>query len=378
MPATRITRRNLLLSLPALAMAPLASRLVPHLLAQSRPGPIPVRGLRQMTIFVSDLKRSLDFYQGLFGMPIQARQGSTVMLRIGIGPQFLALSQAPAGVKPGFSHYGMAVENANKGILDTAPIMKALADHGVTKADGMAGGLSGGPMKFRVTMRMADRGGSSEGTPELFVGDPDGLVVQLQDTSYCGGAGGLGNMCGLVEPAPKKGLLAVRDLSHFTMSVTDGPRAVAFYQELFGLVVQAHQGANPVLEVGIGSQFVMPNGPAAAAAGRGAATGAGAAGAAAPPRAASINHACMNMEGFVPDKVLQALTDYGLKARGTGPVAPLVHYVSMRMPDRGGAPNGTPELYFTDPDGVLMQLQDVTYCGGGGPLGEVCSERPKG
>ena len=33
---------------------------------------------------------------------------------------------------------------------------------------------------------------------------------------------------------------------------------------------------------------------------------------------------------------------------------------------------GTPELYFTDPDGLLIQLQDVTYCGGAGFLGNVC------
>jgi hypothetical protein len=48
------------------------------------------------------------------------------------------------------------------------------------------------------------------------------------------------------------------------------------------------------------------------------------------------------------------------------------HYVSMRMENRGGAKEGTPELYFTDPDGLLMQLQDVSYCGGGGVLGSVC------
>ena len=29
--------------------------------------------------------------------------------------------------------------------------------------------------------------------------------------------------------------------------------------------------------------------------------------------------------------------------------------------DRGGAPEGTPELYFTDPDGLRIQLQDVAY-----------------
>ena len=29
-------------------------------------------------------------------------------------------------------------------------------------------------------------------------------------------------------------------------------------------------------------------------------------------------------------------------------------------------------LYFTDPDGLRIQLQDVAYCGGGGYLGGVC------
>jgi hypothetical protein len=29
-------------------------------------------------------------------------------------------------------------------------------------------------------------------------------------------------------------------------------------------------------------------------------------------------------------------------------------------------------VYFTDPDGLLIQVQDVRYCGGGGYLGDVC------
>ena len=44
----------------------------------------------------------------------------------------------------------------------------------------------------------------------------------------------------------------------------------------------------------------------------------------------------------------------------------------MRTPNRGGAPDGTPELYFTDPDGILLQIQEMSYCGGSGKLGEVC------
>jgi hypothetical protein len=43
------------------------------------------------------------------------------------------------------------------------------------------------------------------------------------------------------------------------------------------------------------------------------------------------------------------------------------------MEDRGGSRDGTPELYFTDPDGVLMQIQDVRYRGGAGALGNVCA-----
>jgi len=43
------------------------------------------------------------------------------------------------------------------------------------------------------------------------------------------------------------------------------------------------------------------------------------------------------------------------------------------MEDRGGAPGGTPELYFTDPDGIVVQLQHTSYCGGAGVLGEVCA-----
>jgi hypothetical protein len=50
-------------------------------------------------------------------------------------------------------------------------------------------------MRHSVTMRMADRGGAAEGTPELYFTGPDGLLVQLRDVSYCGGAGWPGNLC---------------------------------------------------------------------------------------------------------------------------------------------------------------------------------------
>ena len=91
-------------------------------------------------------------------------------------------------------------------------------------------------------------------------------------------------------------------------------------------------------------------------------------------RPAGINHACMSMDKFNPDSVLKALESYGIKPRGNaqGTPGPMVHYVNMRMENRGGAKEGTSELYFTDPDGLSIQLQDTKYCGGAGVLGDVC------
>lgn len=344
-----ITRRQLLQSLPAVA-------LLPNVMAQTGASPIRVRALNHMTLTVSDPKRSLAFYQGLFGMPIQARQGVTTLLRIGPGPQFLALSAAGGGANatPGVHHICVTVEEFN---VDR--IVKVLTDRGLTK------GERGEPMTMRVRMRGPEAGGAKEGTPEVYFTDAEGIIVQLQDPSYCGGGGALGNVCPATpEPAPSQGLLAVRDLSHFTISVSDPQRANAFYQELFGLPIQARQGPSPLLGIGRGPQFLMFIG------------GAPAGGApAAQPRAGRTHHVCLSMEGFNPDAVLKALGEYGIKPRGaaSGPVGPLMSYVTMRMPNRGGAPEGTPELYFTDPDGILIQLQDVSYCGGSGYLGNVCS-----
>jgi catechol 2,3-dioxygenase-like lactoylglutathione lyase family enzyme len=359
-----LDRRDFLKSLPLLATGPrllaqASSR--PFDSAQGRPL-IPVRALNHMTLSVSDPKRSLDFYQGLFGMPIQARQGQTTLLRIGAGPQFLALSGTAANGTPSINHFCLTTDS-----FDADRALAALAKAGVTRAEGAGGGLSGGPMKARVRMRGPESGGARGGTPELYFGDPDGIVVQLQDTSYCGGSGVLGNTCGAPEASPKRGLLAVRDLSHFTITATDAPRSNKFYQDLFGLDVQAHQGPTaPLLGVGAGVQFLMFTGGA----------GAGRAGAPpAPPRAASINHACLSMDNFKPDEILKTLEGYGIKPRGTapGPAGPMVSYVTMRMENRGGAKEGTPELYFTDPDGLLIQLQDVKYCGGSGFLGDICA-----
>ena len=169
-----------------------------------------------MTLSVSDPKRSLEFYQGLFGMPIQAHQGPTAILRIGPGPQFVALSGVGANGRPGINHWCVFTPN-----FHAESTLAILAQHGLRKSE------SNGAMKVRV--RGPENSGTKEGTPEMYVGDPDGLVIQIQDTRYCGGAGVMGNIClAKLEPAPSKGLLAMEDLSHVTLLVSDARRSLEF------------------------------------------------------------------------------------------------------------------------------------------------------
>jgi len=359
--ARGVTRRDMLAALPALA-------LVPGVVAQAAQGSGPavrVRKLHSFGLTVSDIGRSLEFYQGLFGAPVQARQGDAVCLRIGSGPQFFSLVPTRPGETPRITHVCFTTER-----FDVDGILADLSAAGIGRIDPPAGtpGLEHA-MKAWVRRRGPDAGGAPGGTPEVFFADPDGLLVQLQDPRYCGGAGPLGDVCASPEAAPTSGLLAVKDLSHFTIFGSDGQRANRFYQDLFGLSVQAYQGPTaPVLGVGDGIQFVMFAGGFG---GRG--RGGGRGGGAAAPVPATIHHGCLNMDGFDTERVLETLTGYGIRPRGDGnATGPLVHYISLRMPERGGAPGGTPELYFTDPDGLLLQLQDSSYCGGGGVLGNEC------
>jgi catechol 2,3-dioxygenase-like lactoylglutathione lyase family enzyme len=203
---------------------------------------------------------------------------------------------------------------------------------------------SGGPERARLTAR--------DGIPEVYIGDPDGLVTQLVHPTYCGGRGMLGDTCALVEPSPVEGDLALTGISHLTVNVTDPAASNAFYQRVFGFDIQTYQAASPLLGVGPGSDFLMFIG-----AGNG---------------GARVNHACLYVDGFDVEPVQGVLESHGITPRDADGPGPMRHWVSMRMPNRGGAPEGTPELYFSDPDGLSIQLQDPAYCGGGGYLGGDC------
>ena len=338
-------RRRFLASLPVLVAAP-------KLVTQPAPSPLRLRAFNHVTLVVSDLQRSIDFYQELFGLPVESRQGSvTVALQVGGGPQHLGLTTSPSSGDrtPRIDHLCLGLDG-----FDLDAVLQQLAKHGVSKSE------QRGPMRVQVRMRGADLGGGTAGTPEVYIGDPDGISLQIQDAKYCGGSGPHGNVCPAPEPSPKKGRLAAKGYSHCTLSGTDPQRSNRFYQDLFGLGVRSYQGpGRPTLAVGPGVEFLMVTGGGTNAA---------------QSRSGSINHFCLTVDGFDTDRILKTLESLGIKPResASGPAAPMRHYVTMRMPDRGGAAEGTPELYFTDPDGLLVQVQDVSYCGGAGRLGNLC------
>lgn len=332
-------RRALLAALPALGLGSLAR-------AQQAPT-IRVNKLHNFEIRVSDPARSVKFYQDVFGMPIQARQGERYVMKIGDTNQFMAIRRVEAGENPGIVYIGYTVED-----YELTTEQATLEQLGFKRIEPPAPTAPGIDNAMSTWVRM--RGD----TPELFFADPRGLIVQLSGPSYCGGTGPLGADCPTPE-AVAPGLFRLQELNHFTAFVSDGAGANTFYQEIFGLQVQAYQGpGSPVTGIGDGHQFVMyAGGPAQP-------------GQKVP---ANLHHGSFNIYDFNVEAVLGKLTEYGLTARPDGTQAgPMMHYISLRQPERGGAVGGTPELYFTDPDGILLQMQDVTYCGGGGYLGSEC------
>ena len=162
-------RRHFLAALPALALAP-------RLAAQSAPASLKVRGLSQLTLTVSDVSRSLKFYQDLFGMPIQARQGTTLFLRIGSGPQFLALKQAAAGERPSISAFGMGVED-----FSVDRVLRVLEQNGVTRATGDAGA----PRWTVTTARRCSGLQRSQAAPQVWTEPNTCLLVTTRSSAPC-------------------------------------------------------------------------------------------------------------------------------------------------------------------------------------------------
>ena len=342
-----MSRRAFLSTLAAIAVAP-------RVLAKTAPAPAPVRlaAINHTVLRASDPQRSVEFFQGLFGMPIMGDYDDRTNLRIADGPAYLSILKEPSD-NPGWGEVGLAVDPIDPlNPFDPVSFADVLRAHGMTEAD------NPGPGQFSLSMRGPDGGGDPDGTPELRIVDPDGLVYVLVHKTHCGGSGRLGNACALTYPTD--GLLKIVEINHATLGVTNTNRAREFYQSKFELPIVAYQGnTTPVYRVAGYSSLVLfdfsndDNFKGLT------------------PR---MDHTCYALADYNFNVVRQKLTEYGLEDLGDvfRAKGPLQHYHTSRRPDRGGAPGGSFEIYFTDPDGTVFQVQDVNYCGGGGTNGEIC------
>ena len=142
----KLSRRNLVQALSALVVGWSAT-------PKAQSSRIPVRALDHVTLNVSDIDQSVEFYQRVFEMPVMSRLGPDVNLAA--GSSCLGLHQVD-DQDPHIGHYCLGVEG-----FDHEQILKRLADHGV-----------------RGTVNDAE-------PPILVFTDPDGIIVQLQDENYC-------------------------------------------------------------------------------------------------------------------------------------------------------------------------------------------------
>jgi catechol 2,3-dioxygenase-like lactoylglutathione lyase family enzyme len=152
-----ISRRDLVAALTALAAAPTA------LHAQSEV--LRARTLNHVSLIVSNLERSVEFYQRHFGLEVKSRQDGGVNLAV--GDAFVGIYQGGPNATPHINHFCFGLDG-----FDAARTVRALTDAGL-----------------QAEARTRD------GVPQVYCADPDNLRVQLQDTSFCGGLGPLGSQC---------------------------------------------------------------------------------------------------------------------------------------------------------------------------------------
>ncbi len=333
---TPLTRRDLLAAVLAAAVVRPGrgmARPLPRAAAMQSALPIRVSTLNHVSFGCADLPRTVAWYERVLGVPRHAFQdyggGQTVLRLASDPPAYMALSQrspesfaAPPTRRP---HFCWGIEDFN-----VHRIFEALAEM---------------PALARSVLR--------EGTTINGVNfdGPDGAPLQFNPVIACGGLGLLGEVCDTSAEAVRRPgdppPIPVRTLNHIKHYVSDLPNALEWYQRLTDMPVVAyqepeagprtagHEGPpNPVLRVGSGPQHLALI------------EGAG-------PEAFRP-HVGLGVAGFDPDAVMARLAAHGVTAR-------------MRM--RGGV---TKEVLVDAPDGVRIQLQDVSYCGGGGVLGNAC------
>jgi len=153
----RVTRRELVAGLLALVAAgralPVAAQAPATKVAQART-------INHVSLAVSDVERSAEFYQSLLGLEVVSRPGNGG-INLGLGSGFLGLYGLPD-----VGH----VNHFCLGVDDYDP-------------DAMAAALDAQGIQARVDQNPRNR---TSGGDQLYFSDPDGTTVQLAANGYQG------------------------------------------------------------------------------------------------------------------------------------------------------------------------------------------------
>jgi catechol 2,3-dioxygenase-like lactoylglutathione lyase family enzyme len=121
---------------------------------------VETEGLTHIHLVVRDLRRSLRFYQSVFGMEERFRDGPKMVFLNTPGSQdLITLNEDPAearlaGVGGGVAHFGFRLRNS------------ADLDAAIAQVEAAGG-------------KLLRRGEHAPGTPFAYVQDPDGYVIEL-------------------------------------------------------------------------------------------------------------------------------------------------------------------------------------------------------
>lgn len=150
----RLTRRELVGAVAALAATGSSG-----LTAQTRRA-VRAETLNHVSLAVSDVETSAEFYRTLLGLEVVSRPGNGG-INLGLGPSFLGLYALP---EPGrVHHFCLGIDD-----FDADRTSAALAEAGV---------------ESRIDRNPQNR---TTGGDQLYFSDPDGTVVQLGQNGYQG------------------------------------------------------------------------------------------------------------------------------------------------------------------------------------------------
>ena len=136
-----VSRRELIRSLTMLATAGGVASV-----AKSQETPFTSTRIDHISVQVTDLPRSIDFYEKIFGLSILNEDRENAIVRMGTTRIIVSLhAKPPTGI---VDHYAIAIEN-----FDREAVTQALRQHGLTAEQNLDYGF--------------------------FVRDPEGIPVQI-------------------------------------------------------------------------------------------------------------------------------------------------------------------------------------------------------